>query len=105
MKLKLKKGDMVRIIAGKHKGKEGLITNIGRDEKNPRIFVEGITSTKHRKPTQDQEGGVEEIPASVHISNVALIDPKNKKTTTRIGIEKDKNGKNVRVAKKSGKTL
>ncbi len=100
-KFKLKQHDMVRIIAGKHKGKEGPITNIISNKM--RVAIKGIVSLKHQKPTQsEQEGGIKEIPATVHISNVALINPKNKKKVTKIGYKIQDDGKKVRFARASG---
>lgn len=99
-KYKLKKFDVVRIIAGKHKGKEGQIQSI--DKKKSRVFIKskGVINLKHQKPTQNEtEGGIHEIDASVHISNVALINPKNKKEITKIGYKINPNGKKVRFAK------
>ncbi|AGM25822.1 50S ribosomal protein L24 [Spiroplasma syrphidicola EA-1] len=99
-KFKFKKGDLVKVISGKHKGVEGPIMKVLR-EKN-RVIIKGITNTKHVKPSQDNtEGGIQQVPASVHISNVALIDPKNKKETTKIGYQVNDNGKKIRVARKS----
>ena len=97
---KLKRGDQIKIIAGKHKGHIGPIMQVLR-EKN-RVIVEGITSKKNKKPTQnDQEGGIVEVKASVHISNVMIIEGKAKeKTITKIGY-KIKDGKKIRIARKS----
>ncbi len=96
-KFKLKKHDVVRIIAGKHKGKEGPILFINK--KNSRVTIKGITNLKHQKPTQNSDGGIVEIDASVHISNVAFINPKNKKQITKIGYKIDNKGKKVRIAR------
>ncbi len=98
---KLKKGDKVKVIAGKHKGTVGPIIKVLR-EKN-RVVVEGITMKKSQKPGQDQEGGIIEIPAPIHISNVMVLDSKSgkKQEVSRLGyIYKDE--KKVRVYKKSG---
>jgi len=95
----IKKGDTVLVIAGKFKGYKGEIENVIH-EKN-RVVVSGVNlKKKHMKSRGEIEGGIIDIPASIHRSNVALIDPKTKKPT-RIGYEgtgKDK----VRIAKKSG---
>ena len=100
IKLKFKKGDLVKVISGKHKGVEGPIMKIIR-VKN-RVVIEGITNTKHVKPSQDNtEGGIQAVPASIHISNIALIDPKNKKETTKISYQINDNGKKTRIARKS----
>ena len=98
-KYKLKKGDLVKILVGKHKGHESPIIKINK--KNDRVSVEGLTQIKHVKPSQeDQEGGIRQIPATVHISNVALIDPKNKKSITKVGYE-IKDGIKQRIARNS----
>lgn len=99
-KVKFKKGDLVKVIAGKHKGTEGPIIRVLREKS--RVLIEGITNIKHVKPSQDNtEGGIHQVPASVHISNVALIDPKNKKEITKISYQIADNGKKVRIARKS----
>ncbi|ALA97174.1 MULTISPECIES: 50S ribosomal protein L24 [Spiroplasma] len=99
-KVKFKKGDLVKVIAGKHKGTEGPIIRVLREKS--RVVIEGITNIKHVKPSQDNtEGGIQQVPASVHISNVALIDPKNKKEITKISYQIADNGKKVRIARKS----
>lgn len=97
-KFKIKKGDQVKVIAGKHKGTVGLVMNILR--KKQRVVVEGITIKKHQKPTQNDEGGIKDIPTTIHISNIALLDSKNKDKTTKIGYEL-KDDKKYRVARKS----
>ena len=99
MKLKIKTGDTVKIIAGEEKGKEGKVLRVDR-EKN-RAIVEGLNLVKkHTKPNaQNPQGGIVEKEASIHISNLALIDPKTKKTT-RVGFEV-RDGKKVRISKKS----
>ena len=81
MKLKIKTGDTVKIIAGEEKGKEGKVLRV--DRKKNRAIVEGLNLVKkHTKPNaQNPQGGIVEKEASIHISNLALIDPKTKKTT------------------------
>ncbi|HOF65280.1 MAG: 50S ribosomal protein L24 [Erysipelotrichaceae bacterium] len=99
----IKKGDKVVVITGRDKGKEGIVQKAyPRLEK---VVVEGINiRKKHRKPTQQNpEGSIVEMYAPIHVSNVALIDPKTKKPT-RVGIKIVK-GKKVRVAKKSGEVI
>ena len=99
MKLKIKTGDTVKIIAGEEKGKEGKVLRVDR-EKN-RAIVEGLNLVKkHTKPNaQNPQGGIVEKEASIHISNLSLIDPKTKKAT-RVGFEV-RDGKKVRISKKS----
>ena len=102
-KLKLKKGDQVIVITGKDKGKKGEITKVIPAE--GRVIVAGINMmTKHKKPTQFSQGGLEKVEAPIHISNVALADPKSDKPT-RVGMKALKDGKKVRIAKKSGETI
>ena len=98
---KIKKGDLVRVIAGKDKGKEGKVISI--DRKNERVLVEGINMiTKHTKPSaQNQNGGIINQEAPISISNVMYVV--NGKTT-RIGFT-EKDGKKVRVAKATGEGI
>ncbi len=102
-KLKLKKGDQVVVLTGKDKGKKGEII-----ESHPaanRVTVAGINIAKmHTKPTQLSAGGIEEKELSIHVSNVALVDPK-KGTATRVGYKVGKDGKKTRIAKASGEAL
>ena len=79
-KLKIKTGDTVIVIAGKDKGKTGNITSVLKA--NDRVVVEGVNVVKiHRKATQESPGKIEEKEASIHISNVAHIDPESGKPT------------------------
>ena len=98
---KIKKDDMVQIISGKDKGKTGKV--LGIDTKKNRVFVEGCNmQTKHAKPGMaNQNGGIVTREGSIDISNVMLfVDGK----ATRVGFD-FVNGKKVRVAKKTGKTI
>jgi large subunit ribosomal protein L24 len=102
-KLKIKKGDQVIVLTGKDKGKKGEVLRAIPTEN--RVVVSGVKVVKkHTKPTQFSAGGIEDKELSIHVSNVALVDPK-KGTATRIGLKTLKDGKKVRVAKKSGETL
>ena len=79
-KYKIKKGDTVIVLAGKDKGKSGNITSIIKEK--DRVLVQGINIIKrHRKATQENPGKIEEIEASIHISNVSHIDPETGKPT------------------------
>ncbi len=79
-KNKLKKGDQVFVIAGKDKGKTGQITEIFKA--HDKVKVSGVNIVKkHRKPSQDSPGKIEEIELPIHISNVSLLDPKTGKPT------------------------
>lgn len=102
-KMKLKKGDKVIVLTGKDKGKKGEILKAIPTEN--RVIVSGVNVVKkHTKPSQFAQGGIEDKELSIHVSNIALVDPK-KGTATRIGFKELKDGKKVRVAKKSGETL
>ena len=99
--MKIKKGDMVKVIAGKDKDKEGKV--IAVDHKNGRVTVEGVNMlTKHTKPSMtNQNGGIVTKEAPLHISNVMLVvDGK----ATRVGFKMD-GDKKVRVAKATGKVI
>lgn len=102
-KFRIKKGDTVCVIAGKDKGKSGQVLKMLR-ERN-RVIVQGVNLIKkHQKQTMTQEGGIIQKEASLHISNVAHIDPKSKKPT-RVGYKTLTDGRKVRVAKRSGETI
>ena len=100
--MKLKTGDKVRVIAGSNKGKEGKITKILEE----RVVVEGVNlRKKHLKPKDNNGNGeIVEIEAPIHVSNVMIIDPKTKKPT-RIGHDVDKNGKKIRISRKSNEKI
>jgi large subunit ribosomal protein L24 len=104
VKLKIKKGDKVKVIAGNEKGKEGEVASVLVADQ--RVVIEGLNvRKKHRKPSAaNPQGGIEEFSASMHISNVQLIDPKSGKTT-KVGRTVGKNGKLQRVAKASGEVI
>ena len=102
MSKKIKKGDNIIVITGKDKGKTGEVFLI--DRKNLKAKVRGINIVKkHRKPSQDQPGGIEQIETFINISNIALIDPTdNKPSRVRFKFQ-DK--KKIRVASRSGKEI
>ncbi|MGG5575744.1 50S ribosomal protein L24 [Myroides sp. C15-4] len=104
IKLKIKTGDTVRVITGDHKGSEGKIVRVLR-EKNKAI-VEGVNIiSKHVKPSAtNPQGGIVKKEAPIHISNLAIVDPKTN-DTTKVAIQKNESGKNVRVSKKSNQVL
>ena len=99
--LKIKKGDTVKVIAGKDLGTEGKILSV--DVKNHKVLVEGINKiTKHAKPSQaNPNGGIVEKEAPIDISNVMLVV---KGKTTRVGF-KVEDGKKVRFAKSTGEVI
>jgi large subunit ribosomal protein L24 len=97
--MKIKKGDEVVVISGKYKGVKGKVLEARPTES--RLVVAGVNRTKrHIKPTQDKPGHILDIEGAIHVSNVAILDPKSKKAT-RVGY-KVADGKKVRIAKKSG---
>ena len=99
----LKVGDKVVVKTGSDKGKEGKIINV--DRARNRVTVEGVHIVKkHQKGNGQESGGIIEVEASIDASNVAIIDPKTKKGT-RIGHTIDKNGKKIRISKKSNEKL
>jgi len=101
-KFKIKKGDQVVVIRGASKGRTGEVKDIVRDK--DRVVVEGVNIVKkHQKPTNNDAGGIQEVEAPIHISNVMLLDPKSG-DPTRVGrrVEDDKI---VRYSKKSGNTI
>ncbi len=102
MKVRIKKGDTVVVVAGKDKKKTGEVLQVL--PKESRVVVRDVNVVKkHQKPTQASAGGIVEKEKSIHISNVALLDAKTKKPT-KIGY-KVENDKKVRFAKKSGTVL
>jgi large subunit ribosomal protein L24 len=108
-KLKIKKGDTVKIIAGNYRStaekvNQGKVLEVLLEEN--RVVVEGINMvTKHQKPTAGKpEGGIKKTEASIHISNVMLIDPASGKST-RVGRKRNAEGKLQRYAKKTGEFI
>ncbi|MBE9584756.1 50S ribosomal protein L24 [Mucilaginibacter sp. UR6-1] len=102
--MKLRKGDLVKVIAGDSKGSQGKIVEV-ITAKN-RAVVEGANMvSKHTKPNAaNPNGGIVKQEAAIHISNLALVDPKTG-NTTRVGRKLNDAGKLVRVAKKSGEEI
>ncbi len=99
----VKKGDKVKVLTGKDRGKEGVI--LEAFPKKNRVLVEGVNMVKvHAQPSQDNpQGGILNVEAPIHVSNVLPIDPKTGEPT-RVGYEV-RDGKKVRIAKKSGEPL
>ncbi|EAU42400.1 50S ribosomal protein L24 [Fulvimarina pelagi HTCC2506] len=100
---RLRKGDKVVVLAGKDKGRSGEITKMmPKDEK---ALVGGINMVKrHQRQTQNTEAGIVSKEAPIHLSNLALADPKDGKPT-RVGIKVTDEGKRVRFAKRSGEEI
>lgn len=104
MKLHIKKGDMVQVIAGDNKGKQGKVLKV--EVSKQRAIVEGVNLVKKAsKPNaQNPQGGIIEKEAPIHISNMQVLDPKSGKPT-KVGRKADAKGKLVRYAKKSGEEI
>ncbi len=104
VKLHIKKGDMVQVMAGDNKGKQGKVLTV--EVSKQRAIVEGVNLCKKAtKPNaQNPQGGIVEKEAPIHVSNLMVLDPKSGKPT-RIGRKEDANGKLVRYAKKSGEEI
>jgi len=102
-KFKVRKGDKVTVTTGRDKGKVGEVVSVMRKES--RVIVQGVNMVKrHQRQTQTSAGGIVEKEASLHISNVAHIDPKSDRPT-RVGIRIEKGGRKVRYAKRSGEAI
>jgi large subunit ribosomal protein L24 len=102
-KLKIRKGDHVVVITGKDKGKHGEVLKMLPDEN--RAVVKGVAMIRrHQKQTATQDGGIISKEAAIHISNLALEDPKDGKPT-RVGYKFLKDGSKVRFAKRSGEVI
>ena len=102
-KFKLKKGDDVVVVSGRDKGKKGSILKVLRED--DRVLVDGVNMVKrHTRPSQAQPGGIIQKEAPIHISNVALADPKDG-TASRVGYKFLEDGRKVRFAKQSGEVI
>ena len=102
-KLKIRKGDRVKVIAGRSKGKVGDVLRVLSTES--RVVVAGVNVIKrHTKPGRTGEGGIVEREAAIHVSNVALLDPKSDKPT-KVGFKFLEDGRKVRFARASGETI
>ena len=102
-KFKIKKGDEVIVLTGKDKGKKGEIIRMIPSES--RAVVQGINLVKrHTRQTQSEEGGIKTKEAPIHISNLALVDPKSGKAT-KAGFKIEKDGTKVRISKASGEVI
>ncbi|MBI3515836.1 MAG: 50S ribosomal protein L24 [Proteobacteria bacterium] len=102
-KLKIKKGDKVIVITGRDRGKTGEVFEVMPQEN--RVKVRGVHIVKrHMRASATQQGGIVEMEAAIHVSNVAHVDPKNDKPT-RIGFKFLADGRKVRFAKRSGEVI
>jgi large subunit ribosomal protein L24 len=102
-KLKIKKGDNVVVISGRDKGRTGEVLRVFPSES--RVIVQGVNIAKrHTKPRMGEPGGIVEKELTLHISNVAHVDPASGKPT-RIGYKMLDDGRKVRVARRSGEVI
>jgi large subunit ribosomal protein L24 len=102
-KLKIKKGDHVVVVTGKDKGKHGEVLKVMPEEN--RAIVKGIAMIRrHQRQTATQDGGIISKEAAIHVSNLAIEDPKDGKPT-RVGFKFLKDGRKVRFAKRSGEVI
>jgi large subunit ribosomal protein L24 len=100
MAAKIRKGDKVIVLAGRDKGRTGEVIEVRPDE--DRAVVRGINMVKrHQRQTAQQEGGIVSKELPVHLSNIAIADPKDGKPT-RVGFKVQPDGKKIRIAKRSG---
>jgi len=100
---KIRKGDKVVVLTGKDKGRDGKVIKVNPKEDS--ALVRGLNMVKrHQRQTQTQEAGIISKEAPIHLSNLAVADPKDGKPT-RVGFRIEKDGKKVRVAKRSGELI
>lgn len=104
--MKIRTDDQVIVISGKDKGKTGRVLRV--DRKAEKVYVEGLNIIKRHQRANpanpNAQVGVIEREAAIHVSNVAIVDPKDHKPT-RVGIRRDDNGRRMRVTKRSGSEL
>ena len=102
-KLKIKKGDNVVVISGRDKGRTGEVLRVFPGEE--RLIVQGVhVAKRHTRPRMGEPGGIVEKELTIHISNLAHIDPQTNKPT-RIGYRLLNDGRKVRVARRSGEVI
>jgi large subunit ribosomal protein L24 len=100
---KIRKGDKVVVLVGKDKGRTGEVLTVM--PKEDKALVRGVNMiVRHQRQTQSQEGGLIRKEAPIHLSNIAVADPKDGKPT-RVGFQVQKDGTKVRVAKRSGEVI
>lgn len=103
MAAKVKKGDRVIVTAGRNKGAKGEVLKVIPAEN--RVVVQGVNVVKrHQRPSQMDPGGIKTFEAPIHISNVAIMDPRDGKPT-RVGFKTDEHGRKTRIAKRSGESI
>ena len=102
-KLKIKKDDNVVVISGRDKGKQGKVLRVFPDES--RLVVEGVhVARRHTKPRMGDPGGIVDKELTIHVSNVAHVDPQSRKPT-RVGYRFLEDGRKVRFARRSGEII
>lgn len=100
---KIRKGDKVVVLSGKDKGRSGEVLSVSPKEET--AIVRGINMVKrHQKQTQNQEAGIISKEAPIHLSNLAIADPKDGRAT-RVGFRVEKDGKKVRFSKRTGELI
>jgi large subunit ribosomal protein L24 len=103
VKMKIKKGDEVVVLSGRDRGKKGEV--LRALPKESRVVVQGVNVVKrHSRPKPGEAGGIVEKEAALHVSNVALVDPKDGRPT-RVGYKLLADGRKVRVARRSGEVI
>ena len=103
-KLHVKTGDTVKVIAGDERGKTGRIVSVNIEKQ--KVVIEGLNLvTKHNKPSaKNPQGGISKVEAPIHVSNVAIVDPKSGEAT-KTARRKNSEGKTERYSKKSGEVI
>ncbi len=100
---RIRKGDNVTVVTGRDKGKSGSVLRVLQDDE--RLIVQGVNVVKrHMRASQTQAGGIVEKEASIHVSNVSLVDPDSGEPT-RVGFRILEDGRKVRYAKRSGEVM
>lgn len=100
---RIRKGDNVTVVSGRDKGKSGSVLRVLQDDE--RLIVQGVHVVKrHMRASQTQAGGIVEKEASIHVSNVSLVDPDSGEPT-RVGFRILEDGRKVRYAKRSGEVM
>ena len=100
---KIRKGDKVVVLTGKDKGRTGEVLSVQPTEN--KAIVRGVNMIRrHQKQSQSQQGGIITKEAPIHLSNLAIADPKDGKPT-RVGFQFQKDGTKVRIAKRSGEVI
>ena len=103
MAARIKKGDSVMVLAGKDKGKTGQVLTVLNQQS--RVVVQGVNMVRrHTRPSAQTTGGITQKEASLHVSNVAHVDPKTREAT-RVGFRTLEGGRKVRYAKRSGEVI